>query len=55
MSPQAPQFNRGIWKDLEAEIRRLDETAEVLETYVLTAPVFYFGQASEVIEDNEED
>lgn len=55
MSPQAPQFNRGIWKDLEAEIRRLDETAEVLETYVLTAPVFYFGQAIEVIEDNEED
>lgn len=55
MSPQVPQFNRGIWKDLEAEIRRLDETAEVLETYVLTAPVFYFGQAIEVIEDNEED
>ena len=55
MSPQAPQFNRGIWKDLEAEIRELDKRDNVLETYVLTCPVFYFEQAIETIKDEKED
>ena len=55
MSPQEPQFNRGIWKGLEAEIRNLDESEDVLETYVLTAPVFYFGKAIETIKDEAED
>ena len=37
MSPQTPQFNRGVWKDLEEQVRRfaLDEG----EIYVVTGPI----------------
>ena len=42
MSPQAPKFNRGIWKNLEEAIRRLDAQKSVLETYVICGPVFNF-------------
>ena len=45
MSPQDPGFNRGIWKKLEGEVRRLDKKEGVLETYVICGPVFYFDQA----------
>lgn len=45
MSPQKPQFNRGIWKNLENEVRRLDSLADVLETYVISGPIFNFDQA----------
>lgn len=55
MSPQHPQFNRRIWRDLEAAIRELDRRPDVLETYVLTCPVFYFGEVIETIKDEEED
>jgi endonuclease G len=44
MSPQYPGFNRGVWADLEDDIRRLNETPTVLETYVICGPVFYFDQ-----------
>ena len=44
MSPQVPQFNQGIWRDLEMEIRDLNARHYVLETYVLTAPVFDFNK-----------
>ncbi len=49
MSPQKPQFNRGIWNRLENEIRELDARESTLETYVLTCPVFYFGEKVERI------
>lgn len=55
MSPQVPQFNRGIWKKLEEEIRNLDAREDVLETYVLTTPVFYFEKTIETIKDEKED
>ncbi len=55
MSPQAPQFNRGIWRELEMEIRDLDSRASTLETYVLTCPVFYFGETIERIGKEQED
>jgi endonuclease G len=42
MSPQAPLFNRGIWKDLEDAIRKLDAQKDVLETYVICGPIFNF-------------
>jgi len=51
MSPQKPKFNRRIWRDLEKAIRDLDSQKEVLETYVLTAPVFDFGKVIETIGD----
>ena len=44
MSPQHKDFNRGIWADLEDAVRNLDAQDHVLETYVLTCPVFYFDQ-----------
>ncbi len=54
MSPQKGELNRFMWKDLESKIRELNDRDDILETYVLTAPVFYFKQAIETIgkEDN---
>jgi endonuclease G len=49
MSPQAPKFNRGIWKNLEDAIRKLDAKKTVLETYVICGPVFNFDEAVETI------
>lgn len=49
MSPQKPDFNRQIWKELESEVRSLDAKASVLETYVITGPLFYFDQLVESI------
>jgi len=45
MSPQKPQFNRGIWKKLESEVRKLDSQNGVLETYVISGPIFNFDQS----------
>lgn len=49
MSPQKGDFNRQIWSELEGEIRKLNDRKSILETYVLTAPVFYFGEVVETI------
>ncbi|MFG0420357.1 DNA/RNA non-specific endonuclease [Pseudomonas sp. zjy_8] len=51
MSPQNPGLNRGMWRKLEIAVRQLNELEETLETYVLTAPVFYFDQKVETIGD----
>jgi len=53
MSPQKPKFNRQIWRDLEMAIRDLDDQKDIMETYVLTAPVFDFGKVIETIGDRE--
>ncbi|MFD1159057.1 DNA/RNA non-specific endonuclease [Roseovarius aestuarii] len=53
MSPQLPNFNRKIWRDLEIAVRELNEYHSVLETYVLTAPVFDFEKKIEVIGDKD--
>ncbi len=37
MSPQAPQFNRGVWKKLESRVR--EWALENEELYVITGPV----------------
>lgn len=49
MSPQHPDLNRERWRELEEAIRELDARDDVLETYVLTCPVFYFDKAVELI------
>lgn len=49
MSPQKPQFNRKIWKELEGEVRKLDAKTKILETYVICGPIFYFDKAVESI------
>ncbi len=55
MSPQVPGFNRGIWRKLETAVRDLNSRPDVLETYVLTAPIFFFDRKIETIgPDNEE-
>lgn len=45
MSPQAPDFNRKIWRQLEQEIRRLNAKETIFETYVICGPVFDFDKA----------
>lgn len=54
MSPQKPQFNRRMWRELEMAVRKLNERRNILETYVLTAPVFYFDQKVVTIGDESE-
>lgn len=44
MSPQHPKFNRQIWKKLESAVRKLDSKEKVLETYVISGPLFFFDQ-----------
>ncbi|MCF8268164.1 MAG: DNA/RNA non-specific endonuclease [Ignavibacteriales bacterium] len=39
ISPQSPALNRGIWKDLESEIRQL--AIEHKKLYVVTGPIFH--------------
>ena len=49
MSPQIPGFNRGLWKKLEEAVRTLNERENILETYVICGPIFYFDKATELI------
>ena len=42
MSPQKPEFNREIWKNLENAVRQLDEPTKIFETYVISGPIFNF-------------
>lgn len=44
MSPQKPAFNRDIWKKLEAKILQLNAKKKILETYVVSGPIFYFDK-----------
>ena len=44
MSPQTPQFNRNKWRELETAVRGLNDKPSVLETYVITGPIFDFMQ-----------
>ena len=56
MSPQKPQFNRGIWRQLEEAVRELDSDPKIFETYVICGPVFDYRQAVDTIgsaDDNE--
>lgn len=55
MSPQKPNFNRQIWKNLEEATRKLNNQDAILETYVLTCPVFYFDRLVETIGDENDD
>lgn len=49
MSPQAPSFNRNKWRELEAFVRKLDRKPKVLETYVISGPIFDFSESTEMI------
>lgn len=55
MSPQKPNFNRIIWRELEQAVRTLNNHEDILETYVLTCPAFYFDRLIETIGDDDDD
>jgi len=55
MSPQHKDLNRKKWSELEKAIRNLDARPDVLETYVLTCPVFYFNKTVETIGREQDD
>jgi endonuclease G len=55
MSPQHPQFNRRIWKELEQAVRNLNASEEVLETFVVNGPIFNFDEQVMVIGDEDEE
>ena len=44
ISPQAPEFNRGIWKELETQVRNWAKVEHRL--YVVTGPVFKNNKGS---------
>ncbi len=52
MSPQHPDLNRRIWRELEEQVRELNERENVLETYVICGPLFNFDQEVETIGDS---
>ncbi|NRA62691.1 MAG: DNA/RNA non-specific endonuclease, partial [Psychrobium sp.] len=54
MSPQTPQFNRGIWKSLEEKVRALDGRSDTFETYVISGPIFNFDQSISVIGEDDD-
>ncbi|MFA8343181.1 MAG: DNA/RNA non-specific endonuclease [Rhodothermaceae bacterium] len=54
MSPQTPAFNRQIWRFLESAIRNLDKKKNVLETYVITGPIFDFTQKTKMIGEKDQ-
>ncbi len=54
MSPQAPQFNRQRWRELESAVRVLDSDPNVLETYVMTGPIFDFMESIAMIGESDE-
>lgn len=53
MSPQTPAFNRQKWRELESAVRKLDNKKNVLETYVVTGPIFDFGVAINMIGESD--
>ncbi|MFK7758201.1 MAG: DNA/RNA non-specific endonuclease [Flavobacteriales bacterium] len=52
MCPQIPSFNSGVWKRLETAIRTLDSDKKVLETYVISGPIFFFDQEVKMMGDD---
>lgn len=49
MSPQHPNLNRRKWRELEHEVRKLNDENKVLETYVATGPIIDLSQPTEFI------
>ena len=49
MSPQAPNLNRKTWRELEKAVRTLDAKDHILETYVISGPIFDFDKPVQTI------
>ena len=54
MAPQNPDFNRKIWKKLEDAVRTLNADKKVLETYVISGPLFFFDTEVKMMESKKE-
>jgi endonuclease G len=54
MSPQKPDFNRRKWQDLEKAVRRMNAKQSVLETYVISGPIFDFNDPITLIGENDD-
>jgi len=55
MSPQRPEFNRGIWRILEEAVRTLNAQKHILEMYVICGPIFNFDTPIETIGSKDEE
>ena len=44
MAPQRPEFNQQKWKKLEEAVRKLSNKKNILETYVISGPIFHFDK-----------
>jgi endonuclease G len=53
MSPQAPGFNRGVWKELEQATRDLAGQKDIVEVYMICGPLFNVGDPVDVIGRNQ--
>lgn len=53
MSPQQPALNTGRWRELEMAVRRLDNKEKILETYVISGPIFDFDRRIEMIGESD--
>ncbi len=53
MAPQAPAFNRQIWRKLEIAVKDLAMDEQYLAVYVINGPLFNAGKAIETIGENE--
>ena len=49
MSPQHPDLNRKIWKNLEEAVRELNAKSNIYETYVICGPIFDFNKTVKTI------
>lgn len=54
MSPQHPKLNRGLWKQLEEQVRALSHAPKVVEIYSICGPLFDIGREIKVIGDDPE-
>ncbi|MCZ6508546.1 MAG: DNA/RNA non-specific endonuclease, partial [Acidobacteria bacterium] len=52
ISPQAPEMNRRIWRDLESAVRTLARKDIYVEVYAICGPLFNIGDPIDVIGDN---
>lgn len=53
MSPQFPNQNRGVWRNLEEAVRKLNAKKTILETFCITGPIFYFDKPIVTIGDRD--
>lgn len=54
MSPQIAGLNRQKWRQLESAVRKLNDKKGILETYVISGPIFDFTQSISFIGENDD-